>query len=49
MIKEIDEEGKDRIMNVHLDLRLKNHSNFKINEKMSTMRHQARKLANDYL
>ncbi len=40
---------KDDIMDTHLDLRLRNTSSFKVNEKMKSMRLQAKKLAYDYL
>ena len=40
---------KDDIMNVHLDLRLKNNSISKISEKMKSLRHQAKKTADDFL
>jgi hypothetical protein len=33
-------------MNFHLDLRLRNTSSFKIDERMSSMRGQAKKLSN---
>jgi hypothetical protein len=33
-------------MNLHLDLRLRNTSSFKIDERMSSMRGQAKKLSN---
>ena len=36
-------------MDVHLDLRLKNNSNFKVNEKMFSMRQQAKKISDCYL
>lgn len=40
---------KDKIMSVHLDLRLKNQSTSKINDRMKVMRLQAKKLAYDFL
>lgn len=36
-------------MTTHLDLRLKNNSSFKINEKMGSMKQHAQKIANAYL
>jgi hypothetical protein len=36
-------------MNIHLDLRLRNTSNFKINERMLSMRGQAKKLSHEFL
>lgn len=47
-IYERDEMDKDRIMKNHLDMRFRNSASFKINEKMGTMRNQAKKLANEY-
>ena len=40
---------KDDIMNIHLDLRLKNDSISKISERMKSLRHQAKKTADDFL
>lgn len=48
IIYEKDEEAKDKIMRSHLDMRLKNNNAYKINEKMTTLRHQANKLAQDF-
>lgn len=48
-IKEDDESKKDEIMDLHLDLRLKNTASAKITEKMQSMRQQARKIAYDFL
>jgi hypothetical protein len=36
-------------MDMHLDLTLRNVSSAKVNEKMQSMRHHARKLAYDFL
>ena len=49
VIRDRDERRKDEIMSVHLDLRLKNDSNSKVNEKMLSMRQQAKKIADCYL
>lgn len=40
---------KDDIMDIHLDLRLRNTSSFKVTEKMNSMRLQAKKLAYDFI
>lgn len=48
-IREMDELAKDKIMSLHLDLRLVNDSSASVNDKMQSLRHQARKLAFDYL
>jgi hypothetical protein len=40
---------KDEIMGLHLDLRLLNKSSSKINDKMKSMRSQAKKLAYEFL
>lgn len=48
-IKEKDEGKKDEIMDVHLDFRLKNNSSFKVNERMSSMKQHAKKIAGSYL
>jgi hypothetical protein len=48
-IRERDEAQKDKIMDIHLDLRLKNNSNTKISDKMKTMKFHAKKLAYDFL
>jgi hypothetical protein len=48
-IREEDEFNKDDIMDMHLDLTLRNVSSAKVSEKMHSMRHHARKLAYDFL
>jgi hypothetical protein len=35
-------------MSIHYDLRLRNKSSFKVNEKMGSMRSRARKVADAY-
>jgi len=49
LIKERDERAKDQIMDVHLDYRLKNDSEAKVNDKMFSMKQHARRLADSYL
>ena len=49
LIKERDELAKDMIMDTHLDYRLKNNSEAKVNQKMFSMKQHARKLADSYL
>jgi hypothetical protein len=39
---------KDEIMSVHLDLRLKNHSSARVDDRMESMRKHAKKMAYDY-
>ena len=49
LIKDRDERGKDNIMDIHLDYRLRNDSEAKVNEKMFSMKQHARKLTDSYL
>lgn len=49
MIYQKDEHDKDKIMEIHLDMRLRNTSSFKVDERMSSMRGQAKKLSNDFM
>lgn len=49
MIYERDEAAKDNIMQTHLDMRLRNTSSFMVDERMSSMRNQAKKLSNDFM
>lgn len=49
MIYEKDERAKDRLMGMHLDLRLRNTSSFKVDQKMTSMRGQAKKLSSQFL
>ena len=37
------------IMDTHLDVRLKNYSEYKVHEKMLNMKKHAEKIANSYL
>ena len=41
--------AKDVIMDTHLDMRLKNTSEHKINEKMLNMKQHAKKISDSYL
>ena len=47
-IYERDELAKDKIMQGHLDLRLRNTAAFRINENLGSMRNQAKRLAKEY-
>jgi hypothetical protein len=47
-IRAHDEMKKDEIMSVHLDLRLKNHSSARVDDRMESMRKHAKKMAYDY-
>jgi hypothetical protein len=49
LIKERDERKKEEILETHLDVTLKNQSSYKVTEKMQSMRHHARRLADSYL
>lgn len=49
MIYQKDEHDKDKIMQIHMDLRLRNTSSFKVEEKMNSMRRQAHKLSNEFM
>lgn len=49
LIKERDERKKEEILETHLDVTLKNQSSYKVAEKMQSMRHHARRLADSYL
>ena len=49
IIKERDERAKDLIMDTHLDMRLKNNSEYKVNEKLLNMKQHAKKIADSYL
>ena len=49
LIKEHDENEKDKIMRIHEDLSFRNTTSFKMNEKMNSFRMQARKTAFEYL
>lgn len=45
----MSEAKKDKIMRIHLDLTIKNHSIAKISEKIQPMKMKAKKLTMDFL
>lgn len=47
IFKERDDQKKEKIISLHLDMRLQNAASYRLNERMSSMRNQAKKLALD--